>query len=178
MPDAPARDGDVFSVAAAVHAFRSAAESEELARGPITIEGFIIDTNLGRAPKCALLRRGVPSPPNCKAELPTFLLGERRGQMPDVEKRIRVIGWASSFSEVLTAEQGAASGKKTSDDRWGVEIPIPLPAVGAKVRVTGRYGAEFSKSAHEIVLDPFYGIVTYESMQVLEPAPKPAKLGG
>ncbi|MBX3226256.1 MAG: hypothetical protein KIT84_43285 [Labilithrix sp.] len=166
IQDAPARDGDVFSVAAAIHALRSAVESAELARGPITIEGYIIDTNLARAPKCAIHRAGVRDPAGCDAELPAFTLGDRRGQAPGANDVVRVMGWASSHAQVFEARQ--QGGRSYVDALWGIELPSPLPAVGAKVRVTGRYAETFSKSSRGVVTDRYSGILTYESMTVLD----------
>jgi len=63
------------------------------------------------------------------------------------------------------------------DDRWGVEVPIPLPAIGAKVRVHGRYGFMFTKSSTGVVSDPENGVFTVASVDTVVPASTPAKLG-
>ena len=60
------------------------------------------------------------------------------------------------------------------DELWGVDIPFPPPAVGAKVRVTGKYGVNFSKSSAGIAADPLHGILTYSKLEVLEEAPEKA----
>ena len=60
------------------------------------------------------------------------------------------------------------------DDIWSVDVPYPLPAVGAKVKVTGKYGFSFSKSSTGLVSDPVNGVMTYEKVEVLEPAPEKA----
>ena len=41
----------------------------------------------------------------------------------------------------------------------------------AKVKVTGKYGYSFAKSSTGLVADPVNGVMTYEKMEYLEPAP-------
>lgn len=59
---------------------------------------------------------------------------------------------------------------------WGVALPNPLPAVGAKVSVTGTYAATFAMAASLSQVDPFMGILRYQSMRDLEPAKELASL--
>src|SRR5690606_38700431 len=58
------------------------------------------------------------------------------------------------------------------DDIWNVDVPYPLPAVGAKVKVTGKYGLVFSKASTGLVTDPVNGVLTHEKREVVEPAPE------
>ena len=61
------------------------------------------------------------------------------------------------------------------DEIWNVTVPYPLPAVGAKVKVTGKYGYSFTKSSTGIVSDPTWGVMTYDGdskIEVVEPAPE------
>jgi hypothetical protein len=60
------------------------------------------------------------------------------------------------------------------DELWAVDVPYPLPSVGAKVKVTGRYGTVFAKSSAGLVTDPSNGIMTYGSIETLEPPTEPA----
>jgi hypothetical protein len=62
------------------------------------------------------------------------------------------------------------------DTIWGVAVPYPLPAVGAKVRVTGRYASSFmlESSRVEVHPDPERGILTLRTCVTMELAPKPA----
>ena len=52
-------------------------------------------------------------------------------------------------------------------------IHLP-PAVGAKVKVTGKYGFSFSKSSTGLISDPVNGVITYEKIDVVEPPPEKA----
>ena len=47
-------------------------------------------------------------------------------------------------------------------------------AIGAKVRVTGHYGYTFTKSSTGLVSDPQNGVMTYDKVDVLEPAQEQA----
>lgn len=171
LPDLPQRVGGAFTVYGAVRALGRIDQSE-LAR-PVTIVGYIVDTNLGRAPRCALHRTGVADPPHCVTEIPTFSIADTKGA-PAASPRIRVMGWASNFANVFEASRTRGP---YADELWGVQVPNPLPAVGAKVKVTGRYGVNFSRASSGIVSDPARGILTADRVETLEPAPAPAKLG-
>jgi hypothetical protein len=165
--------GEVFTVAGAIHALRSRFESAELEKRDITIVGIIVDTNAARAPRCAVHRIGIADPKGCTTEVPTFTIGDEHA--PPSAPRIRVAGWASSFANVYEAQivNGAAGGARLhSDAAWAVEVPWPLPAVGAKVRVTGRYGTAFTKSTSGVLRDP-NGILTFVKLETVVPPPKP-----
>jgi hypothetical protein len=64
------------------------------------------------------------------------------------------------------------------DNTWGVELPFPLPAKGAKIKVTGNYSTAFTLASSGVVADPIMGIMTYQSMEYLEPASELANLPG
>ena len=90
------------------------------------------------------------------------------------------MGWASIRTNVFEADRTQRGGHASSpyvDELWAVPVPYPLPAVGAKVRVTGRYGVSFSRASSGIVSDPTRGILTADKVETLEPAPTAAKLG-
>jgi hypothetical protein len=178
LSNAPRKIGDAFTVAGAVHALQSRYENKQVAR-PISIVGVIVDSNLASAPKCALHRTGKRDPDDCVTEIPSFTIADARdGSSP----RIRVLGWARNFAVVFDANQ-QYRGKTTApsplvhDDVWNVDVPFPLPAPGAKVKVTGRYGFAFTRSSTGIVADPATGVFTVDRVETLETAPKPAQLG-
>jgi hypothetical protein len=84
-----------------------------------------------------------------------------------------VLGWAANFSQIFSAiasfdKQQPAS---YSDELYGTEMPNPLPAVGAKVTVRGSYGTTFRKATSGMDVEPQMGILTFEKLEVLEPAP-------
>jgi hypothetical protein len=90
-----------------------------------------------------------------------------------------VLGWSKNFASVFEAMEKYKNLKEPpkelfKDEIWGVEVPFPIPAVGAKVKITGKYGTTFSKSSTGIVSDPNNGVLTYGKMEVLEPASEPA----
>jgi hypothetical protein len=59
-----------------------------------------------------------------------------------------------------------------------VELPNPIPNIGAQVKVTGSYGVTFTKSTSGAAANPKYGIITAETIEFLEPPPEKATLPG
>lgn len=111
--------------------------------------GTIVRTNLDAAPKCAVHRIGKGEPPDCRSPLPAFAIGDEKGETRDA---IEVMGWAANFAQLYSLIEAidrapADERVKRLDEFWGTELPNPVPAVGAKVRVTGRYGVTFTKSS-------------------------------
>jgi hypothetical protein len=181
LPDRPVKVGDAYTVHGAVRALHDRFDTKPIA-GDISIVGVIVDTNLARAPKCALHKTGIADPKGCVTEIPTFTIADDAAD-PNAP-RIRAMGWASNFANVFTANAtydklsappGPASAYR--DELWAVVVPYPLPAVGAKVKVTGRYGVNFEKSSTGLSTDPEMGLFTVRAVETLERAPKPAKLG-
>ena len=179
LPDGPLRIGTDYTVRGALHALHGRTTQSELG-SPISIVGFIVDTNIPRAPKCAVHRRGVADPPGCTSEIPTFTIADTKDDTSAT--RIKVMGWASNFPNVVEAylayKPPAAAPRLMQDANWGVYIPDPIPAVGAKVRVTGKYGVNFTLSSRGIEADPLKGIMTVTSTDTLERAPNPVVLPG
>jgi len=167
--------GADYTVTGAVRRLRSRHHAEDFS-DEVTIVGVIVASNLSTAPACALHRVGQRDPEHCVTEIPSFTIADD----PQATARIRVLGWASNFAtvfEALTLAKTAKSPVPYRDDRWGVEVPIPLPAIGAKVRVHGRYGFMFTKSSTGVVSDPENGVFTVASIDTVVPASTPAKLG-
>jgi hypothetical protein len=84
-------------------------------------------------------------------------------------------------SAAATADSTVDSAKAAAgytDAFWGVELPNPLPAPGARVRVTGVYGRSFALASSGAETDPFMGLLTYRSLEQIEPAPELATLPG
>ncbi len=167
------RIGDSYTVAGAVHTLRSLNQRDLQNR--VSIVGYIVETNLARAPKCALHRTAHADPPGCVSEIPTFSIADDKAA--DAQPRIRVMGWASSFANVYEAylayQQPHAS--PLQDALWATDLPNPLPAVGAKVKLTGRYATSFTRSSNAVVRDEQMGIFTVERTDVLEPAAASAR---
>jgi hypothetical protein len=172
-------DDDSLTVWGASHYLRSRRHRVEVMRDVIGISGYVTKTNLPDAPACAVHRAGKADPENCRPEIPAFWLGDS----PDAPESdcIRVLGFASNYAQLYDAmllfDRGKP-GERYIDTFWGVVIPNPLPARGAKVKVRGRLGPSFSKASSGVVSDTTMGILTFEEMLTLQPAREPATLPG
>jgi hypothetical protein len=172
-------DEDSLTVWGASYYLRSRHHRADVTREAISITGYITKTSLPDAPACAVHKAGKADPENCRAEIPTFWLGDS----PDAPESdcIRVMGFASNYAQLYDAIQLFDRGKRGErymDTFWGVMIPNPLPARGAKVTVRGRFGTTFTKASTGIVTDSTMGILTFEEMLTLQPARELATLPG
>jgi len=177
LPTTPIKAGDAFTIYGAIHHLRSSIHNPDVTGKEISLVGYIVDSNIGTAPICAIHKTGKKDPEGCVAPIPSFTLADNKGDTKS--SQIKVMGWASNFANVFDAMQKYKSLKDppkelVKDEVWGVDIPFPLPAVGAKVKVTGTYGVNFAKSSSGIAADPLSGIMTYSKIEVLEPAAEPA----
>jgi hypothetical protein len=106
-------------------------------------------------------------------------MADDKAPAPDAP-RIRVVGWARNFAVVYDAMRyygrgdGATGGKPMIDDILNVDVPYPLPAIGMKLKVTGRYRPTIYVVA-EPVSEPLMGVLQFGQMELLEPPPKPAR---
>ena len=175
----PQRVGEAYTVWGAGYAFRTRRHHSEVTDKPISIIGYVVKTNLGRAPRCAVHRAGVADPDNCFAEIPTFWLGDRLdAPEPDC---IKVMGFASNYAQLYEAIRQADSPQPDepySDAFWGVAVPNPLPARGAKLIVRGNYGFTFAKASSGAESNSTMGIIDYIDRDVLEQAPQLETLPG
>ena len=178
LPRRAERVGEDFTVWGASSTLRSRFDRKSVTEAPIWITGYIVQTNLDTAPRCAVHPAGVADPPGCTAPVPAFWIGDEPNAAP--KDSIKVLGWASNYAQLHDAiRQYARPGADAHVDAfWGIAIPNPLPARGAKVRVRGSYRASFTRASTGIEADPIMGLVTYESMVVVERAPAPATLPG
>jgi hypothetical protein len=191
LPTTPVKAGDGYTVYGAIHHMRSRIHNTYLTTKNIAITGYIIDSNIPTAPSCAVHKTGKKDPEGCTTEIPTFVIADTKGADPKDPKipKIKVMGWASNFANVHDAmekykplKEAPTEKQVWKDEVWGMEVPWPLPAVGAKVKITGKYGVNFAKSSAGIAADPLSGIMTYagppdSKIEVLEPAPEPAAFG-
>jgi hypothetical protein len=60
-----------------------------------------------------------------------------------------------------------------TDDILNVAVPFPLPAVGAKVKITGSYNTAKTVGT-DMVSDPTGCVMGLAKMDTVEPAEKPA----
>jgi hypothetical protein len=175
LPDRPQRAGEAYTVWGAGYALRTHVRRGE--QKGLAITGYIVKTNLPDAPRCAVHKGGVADARGCQAPVPAFWLGDT----PDaaLDDCIKVMGFASSYAEIFEAIQHFDS--KASGDYEDAAssriLPNPLPAVGAKVTITGTYDRVFAWP-NGAEADPFMGILAYGFQKVLTPAPKLATLPG
>jgi hypothetical protein len=129
--------------------------------------------------------RNAGDPEGCKAPVPTFWIADKKDDTSG--ETIQVMGWASNFSAIYRAIKAMDKTPKDKrkddkdfqeamvDESTNVTLPDPIPAVGAKVKVTGQYGSTATTSSG-LIADPFHGIVHYESVETIEEAPELANL--
>jgi hypothetical protein len=183
LPNTPTKAGDAYTVYGAIHHLNSRIHNTEVTAKDITIQGYIVQTNLEEAPQCAIHKVGKKDPDDCGKELPqgipipSFWIADNKGDTKG--PMIRVLGWAKNFASVYEAMEKYKNLKDPpkelyKDEVWMVDVPFPLPAVGAKVKVTGKYGYTFTKSSTGLVSDPKSGVLTFGSILYLEPSPEPA----
>jgi hypothetical protein len=186
LTSAPIKVGESYTIHGASHHLRSRIHDKDVTKGSISITGFIVEENITEAPKCALHDVGKKDPDDCPPanappiEIPSFWIADEKGAGAD-KPRIRVLGWAKNYATVWEAWKKTRAMKEIKDptkdlfkdDVWQVDVPFPLPAVGAKVKITGKYGFVFSKASTGLVSDPVNGVMTYEKMETLEQAPAP-----
>jgi hypothetical protein len=179
LPKRPLKNGEAWTVWGASYSLRSRVHRKEVASKRLSIQGYIVKSNMTDAPECAVHKAGKADPENCKAPVPAFWIGDTKDATE--ADSIKVMGWASNFAQIFDAIDEFDKGKENAeynDSNWGVKVPNPLPAVGAKVTVTGQYGVSFSKASSGAEADPFMGVLDFQEMTVQEPAPALATLPG
>jgi len=179
MPKKPVKVGDAYTVSGVSYYLRSRVHRKDVAGKKLSITGYITKTNLADAPPCAVHKGGKADPEDCKPPVPIFWIGDSK-DAPESES-IKVMGWASNFAQIYDAIEEFDKGKENAehlDSFWGVKTPNPLPAVGAKVTVTGTYSTTFTQASAGTEADPYQGILTYIEMTQLEPAAELATLPG
>jgi len=173
----PPKVGDAYSVWGASYFLRSRVHRKEVEGKTIVVEGYVVKTNLLEAPRCAVHRGGRADPENCRAPVPAFWIGDAPNAAPSTS--IKVMGWASNYAQIYDAIRDFDAGKpEFTDVLWGVRVPNPLPAMGAKVRISGVYDQMFSAASSGMEMDPHMGLITYGELKTLEPAPELATLPG
>jgi hypothetical protein len=178
MAATPVKSGDSYTVYGAIHQLRSLLHGKEVTANPITVTGYIVDSNVGRAPECAIHKTGKGDPDKCTPEVPSFWISDTKGDMKGV--KIRVVGWARNFAVICDAmkaynklKPGEQPTKPVNDDILNVAEPNPLPAIGAKVKITGAYNVT-KTVVSDMVSEPLGGVMAMQKMETIEPAPAPA----
>lgn len=194
LPQKPKKDGDAYTVFGLVHDIHNKVHAPEVKNKKVTVVGFITKTNMvpctddakaveeNCVPKCAVpedIKKGTEA--DCKAPAPTFWIADA---VDEKKEAIAVMGWASNFAGIKGAIEEMdkeTSIEKAAEvkfmDQQGRVIPNPLPAVGAKVKITCQYG--FSSKVLGVASDPKYGILGCGNdrvIEVLQEAPEQASL--
>lgn len=196
LPQKKKKEGDAYTVWGVSHDLRSKVHREEVNDKKISIVGYIVKTNMvackddkkaveeGCVPECAVHKTGKEDGVDCKAPVPAFFIADEKDYKG--EEMIQVMGWASNFAKIydaITDYDKATNLEKQAEVKiedavWGTTLPNPLPAVGARVKVTGTYGVTFTKATSGTAANPKYGIMAVDSTEVLEPAPELSNLPG
>jgi hypothetical protein len=179
LPKRPMKNGEAWTVWGASYSLRSRVHKKDVQGKRLAIQGYIVKSNMADAPECAVHKGGKADPEDCKPPVPAFWIGDTKDAAE--ADCIKVMGWASNFAQIYDAIAEFDKGKENAehlDSFWGVKVPNPLPAVGAKVTVTGIYGTTFSKASSGAEADPFMGVIDFQEMSVQEPATELATLPG
>jgi hypothetical protein len=178
LSTSPIKSGDAYTVYGAIHQLRSEFHSKDVTANPITITGYIVDSNVGRAPECAIHKTGKADPDKCTPEVPSFWIADEKGNTKG--SKVRVVGWARNFAVICDAmkaygklKPGEQPTKPVTDDILNVAEPNPLPSIGAKVKITGSYSITKSVVS-DMVSEPIGGVMAMQKMETVEPAPSPA----
>ncbi|HEY3236012.1 MAG TPA: hypothetical protein VGJ84_14945 [Polyangiaceae bacterium] len=175
----PVKSGDAYTVWGAGYYLRSRVHHKDIAGTKITLAGYIIKTNISDAPECAVHKGGKADPEDCKPPIPAFWVADTR-EAP-LEESIKVMGWASNYAQIYDAIADFDKGDETAehmDTFWGIKTPNPLPSKGAKVRVKGTYSTTFSGASTGTEADPIMGLMAYQEIENVEPAPELVTLPG
>jgi hypothetical protein len=167
LPNNPKKNADGYTIFGASHDLRSAYHAKEVTGKDITIAGYIVDSNIPNAPACAVHKTGKKDDDTCKADIPSIWIADTKDEK---KARIRVLGFAKNFAVIYDAMEKYKDKKEppkelVKDDVWQVDVPFPLPAVGDKVKITGKYGYTSSKSSTGLVTDPINGVLTYGKIE-------------
>ena len=101
LPKRPMKNGDTWTVWGASYSLRSRVHRKEVANKRLSIAGYIVKSNMGDAPACAVHKAGKADPENCKAPVPAFWIGDSK-DAPEADC-IKVMGWASNFAQIFDA---------------------------------------------------------------------------
>jgi hypothetical protein len=182
LPTTPLKNGDAYTVYGAVHQLRSLMHAKDVTSPPaISITGYIVDSNIPRAPDCAVHKTGKADPEGCTPEVPSFWIADNKDDTKGL--KIRVVGWARNFAVIYDAMQmykkvkpGEQPTEKqvVTDDMLNVPLPFPLPSIGAQVKITGAYNVA-KTVVSDMVSEPTGGVMALQKMDTLQPAPEIAK---
>lgn len=182
IPNKPKKNGDAYSVWGLIHDFRSRIHSAKLMeQESVTVVGYITKTNLAEMPACAVHKTGKKDGPECEktpTPVPAFWIADEKAA--DENNSIPVMGWAGNAADIFDAIQKykAPKVKELVKNKWGSDVPNPIPNSGAKVKVVGKYSPSFTLASAGVESNPMTGIITYKSIEYIEPPATPGTLPG
>jgi hypothetical protein len=180
LPVRADKNGDAFTVWGAIHALRGRYSHKAIDGKTITLVGVIVRTNYDDVPDCGIHRMGRADPADCRVPIPMFAIADNSDERVDV---IEALGWASNFAQLYSMieaidNQRPGEHAKLKDEFWASDLPNPVPAVGARVRVTGRYTTTFTKATSGVASNTAHGILTVDRIEYLEPPREKVYLRG
>jgi hypothetical protein len=195
LPNKNKMDGDAYTVWGAMHDLRSEVHEKDFEGKQISIVGYVVKTNYQElckdklnpvddeicVPECAVHKTGTADPPDCHAPVPTFWIAESKDEKDLKRNAIAVMGWASNFAQIYSMVEEidkSAEEAKMQDEFFGIDLPNPIPNVGGKVKVSGSYGINYSRSTGGTASNPATGIMTADKFTWIEPPPEPGVLPG
>ncbi len=196
LPNKSKKEGDAFTVWGAMHDLRSEVHGKDFDGKETSIVGYIVKTNYEAGcadekkqgeseepcvPKCAIHKMGKEDPDGCIAPIPAFWIAEHNDEKEYRLKAIPVKGWASNFAAVysMVDEIDSKDEKAEITDTFlQIKLPNPLPAAGAKVKVTGAYGITAATSSRGSESNPRTGIFKMTKLEYIEPPQKRVVLPG
>lgn len=183
LPKKPKKQGDAYTIWGLIHDFRSRIHAPKLLeQESVTVVGYIVKTNLAEAPPCAVHKTGKKDGPECEKTpppVPAFWIADEKTAAQT--EMIPVMGWAGNFADIFDAIQkykGKDKPKELVKNKWGSDVPYPVPSKDAKVKVVGKFGPSFTLASQGVETNPLTGIITYKTIEYVEPAPAPATLPG
>jgi len=182
IPNKPKKNGDAYTVWGLIHDFRSRIHAAKLMeQESITVVGYITKTNLGEMPPCAVHKTGKKDGPECEKNppaVPAFWIADDKNASEN--DSIPVMGWAGNGADIFDAIQKYKQPKvkELVKNKWGSDVPNPIPNKEAKIKLVGKYGPSFTLASQGVEANPMTGIITYKSLEYVEPPPAPGVLPG
>ena len=180
LPSTPIKNGGDYTVYGAMHQLQSLIHNKDVTGPPaISIVGYIVDSNIPRAPDCAVHKTGKTDPDNCNPEVPSFWVADEKGNTKG--QKIRVVGWARNFAVIFDAmkaykklkagEQPTRAGHRRHAERHGA---VPVARSGRQGEDTGAYNVARTVVS-DMVSEPAGGVMALQKMEKLEPPTEPVK---
>ncbi len=194
LPNKAKKTDGAYNIYGAMHDLHSRVHHDDFEGKQTTFIGYIVATNFDKecedenvpkpgercVPKCAIHKTGKQDEPECKAPVPSFWIADSKDEKDLAKNAIQVMGFASNFAQMYTyiEELDKDDEAKLQDEFLGMDLPSPLPSLGARVKVTGNYGFTASPTSQGTASNPRTGLITWRSQETLEKGPKRAVLPG